>query len=347
MWGIASCRAFHTAHAVSMSTTVSLPSMPPLRLSPSPVPLLRLGATHDGSRPDRLVVSGAMTRIIRGVYADSTAWSALAPWDRYLARTHAVALVSPDSIFCLESAAALRGHPVFGEPPHVHVLRLGDGTSRSSSTIREHRTQDRRDLQEIDGLLLTSGPDTAVDLARNRHAVVGLSAADAALRADPHLSAAVLRATSERRASSRGRRQARWSLRRADARAANAMESISRAIIEWLGYAEPELQAAVQVPQGERFLDFFWRREGIGGEADGRWKYDGRFGDPTNIVYMEKRREDAIRQHLTGFARWGWPELTAPRELDDALTRTGLRRIRPIDHAALAGIPQALRGSPR
>lgn len=327
--------------------TVPFPDFPATGAAPCPIALLQSGSGVGLPRPDKLLASGKLVRLIRGVYADADAWALLAPWDRYLARVHAVALMHPDAVFAFESASALRGQPVFGEPPHIHILRAGGGTSRESGSVREHTSTDRRDVEELDGIIVTSLADTAVDLARQRHAVVGLSAVDAALRADPHLSAASLRAISERRATSRGRCQARWSLRRADARAANPLESASRAVLEWLGYPAPELQVLVQVPQGDRYLDFFWRREGIGAETDGRWKYDGRYGDPTNIVYREKRREDAIRQHLRGFVRWGWQELTSTTDLDDALGRAGLRRIRPIDRSALAGVPRALRGLPR
>ena len=79
-----------------------------------PVDLLSArDAVAAGLRPsdDRRLV-----RVRHGVYADRLRWDALEPWERYLARVHAVAVVSPHTVFALESAAALWGMPVFGEP---------------------------------------------------------------------------------------------------------------------------------------------------------------------------------------------------------------------------------------
>jgi hypothetical protein len=86
---------------------------------PSPVALRLAGRTPAGKPLHR---DTSLTRVHSRVYAKKAEWDALAPWDRYLARVHAVRLIRPGSVFCLESSAALLGLPIFGEPRYVHLF---------------------------------------------------------------------------------------------------------------------------------------------------------------------------------------------------------------------------------
>lgn len=321
-----------------------LPHATSVELQQSPIALLRPGDC--AARLDRAERRGEVTRVARGVYADTTEWSVLAPWQRYLARVHGVALVHPDAVFVLESAAALSGLPVYGEPPDVHVLGTRYATARVSADWHTHATTDARALIEVGGILMTEPAETAVDIARHRHPGIALAVADAVAHSGAG-TPEILNARNEARGSSRGRRQARWPLRRTDGAAESPLESTSRAVVEWLGFPAPIVQAAVRTPNGERHLDFMWPRERVGGEADGRLKYDGRYGDPTNIVFTEKRREDSLRRSLSGFARWGWQELTAYSDLRDILRAAGLREERPPHLQLLQSLRRALTGAPR
>lgn len=315
------------------------------QLVPSPIPLLR---TRDrpGVRLDREAAAGRLVLVRPGVYAPAPAWRSLRAWDRYLARVHAVALTHPDAIFCLESAAALLGLPVFGEPPFVHVLS-STATSRESAGIRTHSTADAREIVDIGAILVTAPIEVAVDMARTRHAAIALAVADAVLRTEPTASVEQLVARNESRSSSRGRRRARWALHRADARAQSPLESVSRAIVEWLGFPLPELQVVVKTPGGEYTLDMLWKDVRLGGETDGRVKYDGRYGDPAEVVWEEKRREDELRRHLASLARWGWPELREPIALRRILIAGGLRPIGPMRTDELFSLRAALFGAAR
>lgn len=315
------------------------------RLVPAPVPLLRAG-DRPGMRLDREAAAGRFVLVRPGVYAPAEPWRSLPPWDRYLARVHAAALTHPDGIFCLESAAALLGLPVFGEPPFVHLLS-SSATSRESAGIRTHSTSDAREIVDIGGILVTAPTEVAVDVARARHAGLALAVADAVLRAEPTASVEQLVARNEARSSSRGRRRARWALHRADARAESPLESVSRAVIEWLGFPLPELQAVVTTPHGEYALDMLWRHVRLGGETDGRAKYGGRYGDPAEVVWKEKRREDELRRHLANLARWGWPELQEPMTLRRILIAGGLQPIAPMRTDELFSLRAALFAVPR
>ena len=306
-----------------------------------PIPLLRARTV---SRPGILVTRGELVVVKYGVYAPATLWRDLAPWDRYLARVHAAALTMPGLVFSHESAAVLLGLPIFGEPSDVHVLRDPTATSGSWSGLRTHTAAVPRETVIRGGLQLTSLAETTVDVARSRHRAIGLAVVDAALRSDSALRVEQLVAMNEARASSRGRRHARWSLHRGNPAAARALESISRAVVEFLGFAEPELQVPFDLDGRRYFVDCFWPDAQIVGEADGREKYGGAYGEPGRAVYDEKQREDSIRRVVKGFARWGWADVRDPTRLRRILVAAGLRPESVGDPEPLATITAALHG---
>jgi len=64
-------------------------------------------------------------------------------------------------------------------------------------------------------------------------------------------------------------------------------------------------------------VDFLWRLHRLVAEADGRLKYRHEVD-----LYREKLREDRIREEGYAMIRFGWPDLTDPRErLRDRLVR--------------------------
>jgi hypothetical protein len=311
-----------------------------LTITPPPIALLRWS---DLPHPERAVRRGHLVRVRQGVYASAVAWNALPPWERYLARVHAVALLHPDAVFCLESAEALIGMPVFGDPVVVHVLVPAQATSRAVAGVRMHRSSLERSVIRVAGITVTAPGDTAVDLARHRHNAIGLAAADAALRLATPLTRDELVAINESRVSSRGRNVARWPLARATALAETPLESISRAVIEWLGFAEPELQVTFRARTGEEDrADFAWRAARLLGEADGDLKYDGRFGSPSVVLRRQSARDNRLREHVRAIAHWGWTDATAVAPLRGILNGAGLRQTGPEDPAQLTSLTRIL-----
>ncbi|MDF2555295.1 MAG: hypothetical protein K0R60_1190 [Microbacterium sp.] len=304
-----------------------------LPIRPAPVPLLRHA---DIPHPERGVARGELIRVRHGVYASTALWKEMVPWDRYLARVHAVALTHPDAVFCMESAAALLGMPIFGDTAIAHVLVSGNEASRFSAGIRTHRSSEDRTIIEVGGLAMTSLHDTAVDLARLRHEAIGVAMADAALRLDPQGTRELLLGINETRVSSRGRNVARWSLARSTSQAETAIESVSRAVIEWLGFSAPELQVAFRSSSGEEDrADFVWRAADLVGEADGDLKYDGRYGDARTVFRRQRLRDTRLRMRVRAVARWGWSDVTTYTPLRGILTGAGLRPVAPEQSAKL------------
>lgn len=107
-------------------------------------------------------------------------------------------------------------------------------------------------------------------------------------------------------------------------------ESYSRAVFDFLGFEQPLLQQVFT--DGGGFIgrsDFWWPRQGVVGEFDGKGKYvqgalrGGITAD--EAVYREKLREDRIRALGHGFARWRWADLQHPERLRAKLLAAGLR----------------------
>lgn len=305
---------------------------PALQLRPSPIALFRPG---EFAHPERALARGDLARVVRGVYADGAEWNALAPWDRYLARVRAVAILRPDAVFSHESAAALLGLPIVGDPETVHVLADAAATARVVAGVRVHTTHGERDLMESGGTIVTSVVETAVDLARHRHPAYALAVADAALRVEAGLVPEVLSARNEGRLSARGRYLARWPLQNANAAAESTLESVSRAVIGWLGFPAPLLQVEFHTDGVDDRADFFWEQQSVLGEADGDIKYDGSLGDPVAKFRARRVRDMRLRTRVNALAHWGWLEATNFAPLRSILLGAGLRLVMPEATALL------------
>ena len=313
---------------------------PTIMAAPCPIPLLIAHDAAPTSRPREL--SGHL-QLRRGVYVPVQSWRELAPWDRYLARVHAVAAIRPGSVFCLESAAALHGLPVFGEPRNVHVFDPAAARSTSFGDIVVHTSQTPRTVGRLDHLDVVDSADTVVDLARVLPPAFALATVDAAIASGhpaPVALETIVDRLSGRAIGGRGTRRARWAIERADARAESVGESVSRAVIDWLGYPPPALQHTFRFEGSEDRVDFFWEAEWVVGESDGYGKYAT---DAVASITREKRREDRLRRHVKGFARWDWSDAVLADPLDRTLAAAGLRPERQRQHGMLA----TLRRNPR
>lgn len=295
-----------------------------------------------------LLRSRTLHRVRQGVYVRDAEWDALEPWDRYLVRVHAVASTWSAPVFCLESAAALQGLPVFDEARDIHLLS-DDGTTWREGDVWVHGSRDTRGTVDEDGFSTTTLIDTAVDLCRVLPPAFALAVADNAVRG-LHRNKLKFDFGSYGRSQSnrRGLRQLDWVQERATHLAESVGESVSRAVIGWLGYEPPELQAEFHHEGENDRSDFYWRRSRIVGESDGWGKYDS--DDPQEVkahFANEKRREDRLRRHENGFIRWDWSATMKWRRLDEHLRLGGLARVRPVQASLLATLTDNPRSLPR
>ena len=285
----------------------------------------------------------------------------------YVAKVRSVAATFHAPVFTRYSAVALLGLPIIGPwPDEVYIMSRGGHGRRRSGVVEVARTRPF-DVTELEHLLVTTIEFTLLQLARHAPLVAALTATDAALHV-PRFGGGESITTLERLRSEHERlkpyprsRRAEAVLARATPLADTPLESGSRLLIEELGFAPPELQHELWLPEIGRqaFLDFYWPDIRVGAEADGRGKYlEGNVGtgfgsasavfDPTGVrapndvpraaaaaarfaaaaVIEEKDRENAIRRQLSGFDRWDWHDLMRKHPVEARLVRLGVPRIR-------------------
>lgn len=316
-----------------------------IRLATSPAPLIHARDARDaGLHPE---VRDTAIRVRKGVYTSRARWEALPDWHRYLTRVHAFARTRPGAVFSHESAAALWSLPLFGQPRDIHVFDARRSRSLRYGDVTVHTSEDRRTFDEHDGIRVTTPADTVLDLARCLPPAFALAIADSALRSyGRDVTVDGLRSLADRQRDIRGRARISWTLDRADARSESVGESVSRAVIEWWGFAAPELQR-VHVVRGRTYRsDFSWGDARVIGEFDGWSKYRDGAEDAHRVMRAEKQRENDLTRAGWTVARWSFDDVIRGTGLRDALLSAGLRACRPPQTARLHMIGHNSRSLP-
>jgi hypothetical protein len=155
------------------------------------------------------------------------------------------------------------------------------------------------ELTVVGGIEVTDVARTCLDLARSLPFEAAVVALDAALN-ERLVDREVLQQRLMNIVGTRGSRHAARVIAFADARSESVGESRSRVALQRLGLMPSTLQLDVRAGDGQLIgrADFAWEAERVVGEFDGRIKY-GRLlrpgQDPGDVVFEEKRREDAVR----------------------------------------------------
>lgn len=294
----------------------------------APVELYRVRDAVAGA--PTLRAGGLHHRVRAGTYAPRAAWDRLKPWERYLARVHAYALVNPGALFAYESAASLLGLPLFGEPRDIHVFELGRTKSRRFGDVFVHTRTDEPDTVTLGGLTMTSASDTAVSLMRVLPAPFGLAVGDAAISPVQGGSATLddLARAAERQANPRGRTLLFLLLATVDARSESPGESVGRGVIIWSGFEPPELQREFHAEGFTDRPDYAWQSVRAIAESDGYEKYRAETGEETvRRVIREKKREDRLRRQCDAFGRWDMAAAMAVAPVVRELERLRVPRI--------------------
>ncbi len=289
-------------------------------------------------------------RVRSGVYVELDAWMALPPWKRYAVRVHAFAAKNPGAIFCLESAAVLWGLPLFGHPRDIHVYDTTRAASRWFGDVVVHTSGDERAVTALAGFHVTSLIDTVVDLARVLPPAHALAVADTAVsaRQGGWCDVDELRDLASTQANRRGRARLEWLWPRVDGRSESVGESVSRAVIEWSGFEQPELQREFHYEGYDDRSDFYFVSVRVVGESDGYDKY--RSEDPAEAARLmidEKLREDRLRRYEGGFARWDLAGAFAVAPMREALLQAGVPQVRPPQRDMLSTLRSSPRSRPR
>jgi len=276
--------------------------------------------------------SGTIRRIRRGAYETGDGTTSAVEAHRALVIA-TMAQVSTDAVVSHQSAAVLHRLPLLDDPPaRVQLTRDAIRSGKNRGFVHVHASPiDRSEVCTVDQLRVTSLARTVVDLARALPMAQAVASGDAALRVG--LAAEELARSLGLAAGRPGIAQARRALAFLDRRSESVGESWSRVSFHERGLPAPEPQLEVRTEFGQLVgrVDFGWEEQGVLGEFDGRTKYKAllRPGQRAeDVVFAEKRREDALRELGWLVIRWVWSDLHHPELLAERIRRAFARAAR-------------------
>lgn len=278
---------------------------------------------------------GELVRIRRGAYCDAREWESLTARERYLVRLRAVAAASGRPVvFCGASAAVVWNMPMASAAPEqVHMLVPASTGGRSRYDVVRHPVAETvQRVIERDGFLVTDIARTALDVALTAPFAQAVGSVDWALwrRNEFRVLKQDIRHELSCLAPRYRRRHTEAVIGFATDLSDSYGESMARGVIHELGFPTPELQVAFTDERGRMEVDYFWRREGIVGEFDGKSKYlrptfESEL-EPGERVWREKKREDRLRRQVRGVVRIVTSDVMNPARLAMLLTDAGLSR---------------------
>jgi hypothetical protein len=219
-------------------------------------------------------------------------------------RCEAILLALPDAVPCLFTAALLQNLPVVDDGL-LHLARGRKSPRSERADVRVHRTPVQADeLLDLNGLAVTDGPRTYVDLAAKLTLEQLVAVGDVVLR---RYDATALQAAVDRRPRRKGLANARLALPLLDGRAASPAESRARLRLHAAGFVDL-MHGVVVRDDGGGWLaepDLADERARVAVQHDGLVHLTG---DPT------RRRKDLQRDEVTRQAGW---EVVVSTALDD------------------------------
>lgn len=248
----------------------------------------------------------------RGAYVESRRWDTADPDGRFALRCLAVARTRPDDALSHHAALSLYGLPLWS----CDRRRVDLVTSVAQGVVRGdvHLHPRGGSISRVDGLAVVSVARAVVRTAVTMGLECAVVAGDAALHAglvtedDLRVEVALV-------SPHQGRQRAQVAVDRMDPKAESVGESRTRMVLQNLGLGF-ESQKVLRDAHGQFLARVDFLVEGVVLEFDGRIKYqregdvDG--ADAAQVVWLEKRREDAIRRRGHPVERVIWSELDRP-----------------------------------
>ncbi len=284
-------------------------------------------AGHQHEELQRLRKDQVIHSVRRGVYAVRPTYDALDPLGRHRVDTQALLLsIKAPAALSHETGGVWVGLPLLQPTLDLlHLTRPELPASRTEAGVHHHPgSLPPGHVREVDGVRVTSAARTAIDIARTRDFATGLAAVDSALRSGA--TEDEVREVLFCCASWPGALGASRAVSRADGRAANPGESLSRAVLLEARLDPTDLQVPVRDAGGlVGYADLGWLPRKVLGEFDGRAKYGLAPDSPAEALWREKRREDRLRGLGFEVVRWTWSDLLVPGRVP-AMVRAALSR---------------------
>ena len=277
---------------------------------------------------------GMLVRVRRGAYCPREAWESLLPEERHVLAIRAVIrrLHGP-YLVAGPSAAAVHGLPYAARGlGDVTLLVPYAGGGSSEPGVRRTCVAFERAAADLrDGIPVTTPARTVLDLARTLDFGRAVAVADRAQwrRARDPIPRDVLFDELDRARFPHGSRAVERVVAFSTGLSDSVGESETRAAIHRLGFETPVLQRQWRDDEGLIESDYYWESVDTAGEFDGKVKYtraEFTQGDPAEVVWREKRREDRLRRLTSGVVRLVTDEVRDPLRLARILVDAGIPR---------------------
>ncbi len=290
---------------------------------------LRFGITHRDLV--RAVALGKLVRIRRGAYVSMPRWTEVGDRERHLLRIRAALAASEQQITLgWESAAAVWDVPLDSFPAHVVVIDRWRGGGRSEPGVRRTaRGASSAEVVDVDGYSCTGLVRTILDVVSTMDFPAAVALIDWAIspRNPRPIDVASLALDARQRRCS----LTVWrAIEFASSQSGSMGESEARAVIHSLGFPTPQLQRKFVDRDGAMYPDFYWEQFDAAGEFDGKAKYtrnEYTHGDPSEVVWREKKREDRLRRQVRTVVRIVTADVRQPRLLEAKLRDAGIHRL--------------------
>jgi hypothetical protein len=277
---------------------------------------------------------GILVALRRGAFVRREYWETSSPRERHILRARAaIAACRQPAALAGVSAAAVWGMPIAENwPTEVTILDQWRGGGRSEPGVRKTAAGfETATIEVVSGLAVTSLARTALDVARVHSFSNAIGSLDWALwrKRDNSIDKSDLVAELARLAPRFGARHLEGCVTFSTDLSDSFGESKARAVIHLLGFAPPELQVVFVDRQGMITPDFLWREIMLAGEFDGKVKYsraEYTKGDPGEVAWREKRREDRLRAMGPGVVRMLSEHVENPQRLERLLLDAGVPR---------------------
>lgn len=238
-----------------------------------------------------LTTGGVAIEPIPGAFSLKNEYERMNPRVRERARIRAIHELHTNWTFCLYSAAIAHGLQV----PHAlldatHIaIAQGRNWRKAEPTIHSHVLHDPITTTS-DRVPCTNIFATVFECLCSTDFRLGLAIVDSALHNHLVSRESLIDYFEQHARYRHGSRQALKTLMHADGRSENGGESVVRAIILELGFAEPDLQVEIEDPLNPgayKRVDYHWLLENgreIIGELDGFEKYLKAHGSPSKSL---------------------------------------------------------------
>lgn len=272
-----------------------------------------LAAGYTQSQLERQVRTGRWRRLCRDGYSVPAAWPDEKPWAR-ARRMHVLTAkavyhhAGAGAVLSHQTAAVMHGLPDWGlDLSRAHYTKASGRAGLRDGAYRHHAEVPIGDRCEREARLLTTPARAAVESACRASYEAAVVLFDACVHADLATPEEIL-AVAERMKRWTGAPTARAAAAFIDGRSESVGESRLRVLLADHGFPTPDVQVELRDSDGALVgrVDFVLPTVRLVIEFDGRVKY----GEGSQAVFAEKRREDRIRELGYLVLRVSWSDLT-------------------------------------